>query len=83
MNQNRIDGKKRPNTIPGAIVAARLDRKTLVLGKHVYLSIKGEKVIVRYMEGSSSEKWTKLTVDKGLIQSAYRDEDLVYSRDEA
>lgn len=81
VNLNRIDGKKRHNTVPGAIVAARLDKRTLVLGKHVYLRIKGEKVIIRYLEDESSEKWIKLTFDKELIQSAYRDEDLVYTRD--
>lgn len=74
-----IDGKKRANTIPANIVAARLDKETIVLNKLVYMAVRGDKIIFQYWEsGPNVREMTTLTLDKSLVNSAYRDEDLIY-----
>lgn len=77
-----IDGKRRPDTIPSNIVAARLDKETIVFNKLVYLMFKGNKAIFEYWEsGPNVRKMTALTLDKSFVSSAYRDEDLIYRTD--
>lgn len=80
INHNRINGKKRNNTIPVNIVAAKLDSKTLVFNKRVlYLTIRGKKAIFQYRENMPNYQQTTLTIDKNLVAMAYRDEDLIYT----
>jgi hypothetical protein len=78
-----IDGQKRPNTIPSDIVAARLDKETIVLNRLVYLSFKGDIAILEYEESRPGVyQYEKITLffDKNLINSAYRDEDTIYTK---
>jgi len=84
INHNRIDGKKRTNTIPANIVAAKLNGKTLVFNKKiVYFTVRGSKAILQYHEDMPNyqQKLTTLTIDKELVETAYRDEDLIYTTD--
>lgn len=82
VNHNRIDGKKKPNTIPANIVAARLDSNTIVFNQRVYLSIKGNQVVLEHHgAGPDWQKIITLSLDKSLVNSAYRDEDLIYRTD--
>lgn len=79
VNLNRIDGNKRSNTIPVNIVAARLDKETIVFNKLVYFSIRGKRVVLQYADGApGQQKPAILSLDKNLVNSAYRDEDLIY-----
>jgi hypothetical protein len=77
-----IDGKRRPNTIPSNIVAARLDKETIVFNKLVYLTIQSNKAILEYQEGGRNYQYEPMSIslDKDLINSAYRDEDTVYTK---
>lgn len=76
-----IGGKKRPNTIPADMVAARLDKETIVFNKLVYMTIQNNKIIFQYWEsGTHIHKMAILTLDKNLVNSAYRNEDLIYTK---
>ncbi|MBI2062476.1 MAG: hypothetical protein HYT64_02195 [Candidatus Yanofskybacteria bacterium] len=77
-----IDGKRRPNTIPSNIVAARLDKETIVFNKLVYLTIQGNKAILEYQESRQNYQYEPMSIslDKDLINSAYRDEDTIYTK---
>lgn len=77
-----IDGKRRPNTIPSNIVAARLDKETIVFNKLVYLTIRGNKAILEYQESRQNYQYETIPIslDKDLINSAYRDEDTIYTK---
>jgi len=80
VNHGLIDGKKRNNTIPSNIVAARLDKETIVFNRLAYLSIKDDKAIFHYHEsGPNTHEMTTLVLDKNLLNSAYRDEEKIYT----
>ncbi len=81
INRGFIDGKKRPNTIPANIVAARLDKETIVFNTLVYMTLRGNKIIFQYWEsGPQIHKKTIVILDKNLVNSAYRNEDLIYTK---
>ncbi len=82
VDHNRIHKKRRTNTIPTNIVAAKLDSKTLVFNKRiVYFTLRGKLAIFQYYEDAPNyqQKLTTLSIDKDLVDMAYRDEDLIYT----
>ncbi len=81
VNHYRLDGIKRPNTIPDMIVAAKTDGRTLVFNTFTELAVCGKWAILQYRENSLRMKLVSLRIEKSLIKAAYRDEEEIYTAD--
>lgn len=73
-----MPSERKKNIIPLDIVAARLDRKTVVFNQQLGFKVNDTEAILTYRSCMLADEVKNLVIDRGLIKSAHRDSELIY-----